>query len=330
MLDVTQVDMRRRDFMAAAGAAAAWPLGAGAQQPGKTRRMALVHSGIAADKLTEAAGPLWIRRLFEELRRLGYAEGKNLIVERYSAEGSGARFAGMAAEVATAKPDVIVNNDNTLTKALLDATSTIPIVAITTDPVAAGLIASLARPGGNLTGVSVLAGEGLVSKRLQILREAAPTASKVGFLQNAGLQPEAAQLRLVPRVLTEIDDTHIRDAFDALSKQGVRAVVVGDGGSLLARSALIIALAAEHRLPAIYPYRDYALTGGLIAYAPDLGELAKRMASDVAEIFRGARPGEIPYFLPTKFELVLNLKTAKTLGLVMPTNLLALADEVIE
>jgi putative tryptophan/tyrosine transport system substrate-binding protein len=324
--------MRRRDFMAAAGgaAAAAWPLGVRAQQPGKTRRLALVHSGLPANTLTETAGPFWVRRLFEELRRLGYTEGKNLVVERYSAEGSGARFAGMAAEVVSGKPDVIVNNDNALTKAMLAATSTIPIVAITTDPVAAGLIASLARPGGNLTGVSVLAGEGLVSKRLQILREAAPATSKVGFLQNAGLQPEAAQLRLVPLVLTEVDDTHIRDAFDALSKQGVGAVMVSDGGSLLARSALIIALAAQHRLPAIYPYRDYALAGGLIAYAPDLGELAKRMASDVSEIFRGAKPGDIPYFLPTKFELLINLKTAAALGLTMPTNLLALADEVIE
>jgi putative tryptophan/tyrosine transport system substrate-binding protein len=323
--------MKRRNFLAlAGGAAAGWPLGVRAQQAAKTRRMALVHSGLPANTLTEAAGPFWIRRLFEELRRLGYVEGRNLVVERFSAEGSGARFPALAAEVASAKPDVIVNNDNTLTRAMLAATSTIPIVAITTDPVAAGLIASLARPGANLTGVSVLAGEGLLSKRLQILREAAPTAIKVGFLQNAGVQPEAAQLPLIPKVLTEVDDTHIRDAFEALSKQGVGAVVVGDGGSLLARSALIVGLAAQHRLPAIYPYRDYALAGGLIAYAPDLGELAKRMASDVSEIFRGAKPGEIPYFLPTKFELLINLKSAKTLGLTIPTNLLALADEVIE
>ncbi len=323
--------MKRRDFMAlAGGAAAAWPLSVQAQQSAKARRLALVHSGIAANKLTEAAGPFWIRRLFEELRRLGYAEDKNLVVERYSAEGSGARFASLSAEVASSKPDVIVNNDNSLTKALLAATSTIPIVAITTDPVAAGFITSLARPGGNLTGVSVLAGPGLISKRLQILREAAPTATKIGFLQNAGYQTEAVQLQLITSALNEVDDTHLRDAFQALSQQGVGAVMVSDGGSLLARSMLIIELAQQHRLPAIYPYRDYALAGGLLAYAPDLGELAKRMASDVAEIFRGTKPGEIPYFLPTKFELLINLKTAKMLGLVMPTNLLALADEVIE
>jgi putative tryptophan/tyrosine transport system substrate-binding protein len=212
----------------------------------------------------------------------------------------------------------------------LATTSTIPIVAITTDPVAAGFIASLARPGGNLTGVSVLAGPGLLSKRLQILREAAPSANKIGYLQNSGVQSEASQLKLIPHVLSEVDETHLKSAFEALSKQGVSAVMVSDGGSLLARRALIVELAAKYRLPAIYPYRDYVEVGGLVAYAPELGELGKRMASNVHQIFGGTKVGEIPYFLPTKFQLTINLKTAKALGLNLPTTLLALADEVIE
>ncbi len=323
--------MLRRKFVSlVAGAVVGGPSLGRAQQSQKQRRIAFVHSGIAVDKLTEATGPLWVRAFHAELRRLGYAEGTNLVVERYSADGSSARFAPVAAEVVARKPDAIIANHNPLVKAFLEATTTIPIVGITTDPIATGLIASLARPGGNLTGVSVIAGPGILSKRLQILREAVPKAHKVAYLQSSGLEAEAAGLALEGKMLAEVNEAQLRDAFTEMADRKVDALLISDGGSFLAQSPLIVELAAKHRLAAIYPYRDYAEHGGLVAYAPELGELAKRMASDVAEILKGAKPGEIPYYQPTKFELVINLKTANALGLVVPPTLLALADAVIE
>jgi putative tryptophan/tyrosine transport system substrate-binding protein len=173
--------MRRRDFAGAlllAGAARrAW-----AQQPGMQHRIAFVHSGIPADQLTETAGPFWVRRFFETLRGLGYAEGANLVVERYSAEGRFDRFAALAAAVVSRNPDVIVMNLNALVNAFGAATATIPIVAIVEDPIRSGLVKSLARPGGNLTGVSIDAGFKVYSKELDILKEAIPSAAKVAYL----------------------------------------------------------------------------------------------------------------------------------------------------
>ena len=175
--------MRRREFLGVlGGAAAVWPLEARAQQPKKQRRIAFVHSGIPADRLTESAGPFWVRRFYETLRGLGDAEGDNLVVERYSAEGRSERFAALAAEVVSRNPDVIVSNLNDLVKAFAAATAAIPIVGITGDPIAVGLVTSLAHPGGNLTGVSVDAGVEIFAKRLQILKEAIPSAVKVAYL----------------------------------------------------------------------------------------------------------------------------------------------------
>src|SRR5450631_1817474 len=175
--------MKRRQFLAViGGGVAGWPLVTSAQQPRKQHRLAFVHSGIPTDKLTAAAGPFWIRRFYETLERLGHSEGGNLVVERYSAEGHSDRFAALTAEVVSRKPDVIVSNLNELVKTFLAATATIPIVGITSDPIASGLVASLARPGGNLTGVSVEAGPEIIAKRLQIMKEALPSAAKVAYL----------------------------------------------------------------------------------------------------------------------------------------------------
>src|SRR5450631_906009 len=174
--------MRRRNFIGIIGGATAWPLVASAQQPRKQHRLAFVHSGIPADKLTATAGPFWVRRFFETLERLGHNEGGNLVVERYSAEGHSDRFAALTAEVVSRKPDVIVSNLNALVKTFLAATATIPIVGITSDPIAGGLITSLAHPGSNLTGVSVEAGPEIIAKRLQIMKEAIPSAAKVAYL----------------------------------------------------------------------------------------------------------------------------------------------------
>ena len=168
-------DIERRQFISALGGATVWPLAARAQQPQKQHRIAFVHSGIPADQLTETTGPFWVRRVYEALRELGDAEGGNLVVERYSAEGRSDRFAALVAAVVSRKPDVIIVNLNDLVKAFAAATATIPIVAIVGDPIAGGLVTNLAHPGGNITGVSVNAGIEIYGKRLQILKETMPS-----------------------------------------------------------------------------------------------------------------------------------------------------------
>src|SRR5450759_1681211 len=333
--------MQRREFLGVlGGATAAWPLAARAQQPKKQHRIAFVHSGIPADRLTESAGPFWVRRFYETLRGLGYAEGDNLVVERYSAEGRSDRFAALAAEVVSRNPDVIVSNLNDLVKAFAAATATIPIVGITRDPIAAGLLTSLAHPGGNLTGVSIDAGIEIVAKRLQILKEAMPQAAKVAYLLSNAWDDkmgssyrEAGQrlgIGLVGNFLPEVDEAQLRRSFAEMAQQQFDAALVDEGGSFLAHRALIAELAEKYRLPVIYPYRDYVDLGGLMAYAPDLGELARRLANDVHQILNGAKPGDIPFYQPTKFQLIVNLKAARALGLEIPAALVARADEVID
>jgi putative tryptophan/tyrosine transport system substrate-binding protein len=332
--------MERRTFITLLGATA-WPFAASAQQPRKQHRLAFVHSGIPADKLTAAAGPFWVRRFFDTLDRLGHSEGGNLVVERYSAEGHSDRFDALTAEVVSRKPDVIVSNLNPLIKTFLAATATIPIVGITSDPVASGLIASLARPGGNLTGVSVEAGTEIIAKRLQILKEAIPSAARVAYLLSNSRPDgvdgdsyhEAARrlgIVLTESFLSQVDEAQLRRSFAEMAEQRTDAMLLDGSGSFLAFRALLVELAAKSRIPVVYPYRDYVEQGGLMAFAPDLGELAERMASDVHQIFEGAKAADIPFYLPSKFQLLINLKTAKTIGLEMPATLVARADEVIE
>jgi putative ABC transport system substrate-binding protein len=334
--------VKRREFIALLGGATALPIVARAQQPRKQHRLAFVHSGIPADKLTAAAGPFWVRRFFETLDRLGYSEGGNLVVERYSAEGRSDRFAALAAEVVSRKPDIIVSNLNELVKTFLAATSTIPIVGITSDPVAGGLIASLARPGGNLTGVSVEAGPEIIAKRLQIMKEAMPSVAKVTYLLSnsrpGGVDGDSYRREAAGRLgivltesfLSQVDEAQLRRSFAEMAEQRTDAMLLDGSGSFLAFRALLVELAAKSRIPVVYPYRDYVDQGGLMAFAPDLGELAERMASDVHQIFEGAKAADIPFYLPSKFQLIVNLKTAKTIGLEMPATLVARADEVIE
>jgi putative ABC transport system substrate-binding protein len=333
--------MRRRDFLGVlSGAAVAFPFGASAQQAQKQRRIAFVHSGIPADLLTESAGPFWVRRFYQTLRELGDTEPGHLVVERYSAEGRSERFAALAAAVVSRNPDVILTNSNSLVKTFTMATATIPIVGITGDPIAAGLVTSLAHPGGNLTGVSIDAGFEIVSKRLQILKEAVPRAIKVAYLlsnawddRTMSSYREAGQrlgMALTGNILPEVDDARLRRIFAEMAQQNFDAVLVDEGGSFLALRALIVELAEKHRLPVIYPYRDYVDLGGLITYAPDLGELAQRLANDVHQILNGAKAGDIPFYQPSKFQLLINLKAAKILDLTVPSSLLLRADEVIE
>lgn len=337
--------MRRRKFIGFVGAAAVsaplWPFAVSAQQPRKQHRIAFVHSGIPADKLTAAAGPFWVKRFFETLERLGHSEGGNLVVERFSAEGQSDRFAALVAEVVGRKPDVIVSNLNPLIKIFLGASATIPVVGITSDPIAGGLIASLARPGGNLTGVSVEAGPEIIAKRLQILKEAMPSATKVTYLlansRPRGIDGESYQaakqqlgLVLTERLLSQVDEAQLRQSFADMAERRTDAMLLDGSGSFLAFRALLVELAAQNHIPVVYPFRDYVEQGGLMAFAPDLGELAERMASDVHLILDGAKAADIPFYQPSKFQLIVNLKAAKTIGIEMPATLVARADEVIE
>jgi ABC-type uncharacterized transport system substrate-binding protein len=334
--------MRRRDFIGGFGAvSAAFPFAARAQLH-KQHHIAFVHSGIPADQLTEATGPFWVRRFYETLRGLGHSEGGDLVVERYSAEGRYERFAPLAAAVIGRNPEVIVVNLNGLVKAFAEATTTIPIVAITGDPIAGGLTTSLAHPGRNLTGVSIDAGAGIVAKRQQILKEAIPSAVKVAYLLSTQIASDSSPglsyretaeqlgIALARNFLLEVDDAQLRRTFAEMKQQQFDAVLVDEGGSFLAHRALIVELAEKYRLPVIYPYRDYVDLGGLMTYGPELGELAQRLANDVHQILGGAKPGDIPYYQPNKFQLIINLKAARKLGLELPSRLMAQADEVIE
>jgi putative ABC transport system substrate-binding protein len=329
--------MRRRDF-AAGLLLAAIARSVPAQQPGKQYRIALVHPTIPANQLTEKGGTFY-QLFFVELHRSGYTEGGNLIVERYSAEGHPDRFADLAREIVNRNPDLIAVIGNDFATVFNAATRTIPILAIMIDPIRTGTVASLAHPGGNITGISLDAGFEIYGKRLQILKELLPAASRVGFLavRDEWDSPGGLALRdtargldisLIDISLLDVDPSAIRRAFAEMPQQRLDAVLVGQ--ILYRYRQLIPELAEQARLPAIYPYREFVEAGGLIGYAPDFTDLARRFAQQVREILNGAKPADIPIYQPTKFELVINLKTAKALGLEVPPTLLARADEVIE
>ena len=272
---------------------------------------------------------------------MGYVEGENIVVQRYSAEGHQDRFASLAREVVTIEPDLIVMNYSVLARAFQAATSTIPLIGIVADPVRNGLVASLAHPGGNFTGVSVDAGAGLQGKRLQLLKELAPSIQRVAYHGTpvewngpAGQELRAAGSHLgltVFGVLSEqIGPQELRRLFHDAIRERADAAVVSAGGFFLAHRQLIVELAAANRLPAMYAFREIIEVGGLAAYGPDLGEAAERLASQVDQVLKGAKPGDVPVHQASKFALVINITTARALGLDIPPTLLARADEVIE
>src|SRR5882724_10674591 len=334
--------MTRREFITLlGGAAVAWPLAARAQQPATKPRIAIFHPAIPTTLLTETGGGSAWRAFFSELRRLGYVEGENLIIERYSAEGHHERYADLARDIVTSKPDLIVTGTNPVVIAFKAATSTIPIVTFMLDPLKAGLVTNLAKPGGNLTGITLDAGIEIWGKRLEILKEAVPSTAKAAFLgmrdgwegsfgqflRDAGGRLGISLISMLPQ---EGTPSEIERVFAEMGQQRPDAVLVSGEGDLYAHRQLIAELAQKNRLPAMCPYRDYVDAGGLMAYAVDLAELLRRMADDVHQILKGSKPGDIPIYQPTKFELLINLKTAKALGLTLPPALLALAAEIIE
>ena len=305
------------------------PLAASAQQPpGKSYRIGLL--GDVPSFLDEA--------FRQGLRELGYVEGQNIAIEHRSPEFKYERLPGLAADLVRLKMDVIVAASPAATEAAKRATSTIPIVfTVSGDPVADGLVASLARPGGNITGLATISPE-LLGKQLEILKSVAPKVSRVAVLQNPNThrgvlrQAEGAAraLGVQLQILEARTPSEIDAAFAAMSSQRADGILVLRDAVFRAQRAQITALAAKNRLPAVYGLREEAEVGGLVAYGASVPQLYRRAATYVDKILKGAKPGDLPVEQPTKFELVINLKTAKALGLTIPPSLLLRADQVIE
>jgi putative tryptophan/tyrosine transport system substrate-binding protein len=334
--------MRRREFIGLVGGAVALPLAARAQQPaGGSKRLAICSPSEPTALMYEHSDNRYYGALFAELRRLGQVEGQNLVVERYGREKSVSGLAAMVAEVIRSNPDVIyvIPPGAPLFKRETDK---IPLVALTGDPVAAGLVQSLARPGGNLTGVSVDTGPTIYGKRIALLREIFPAMSKLCCIairpqwENVMGAPlrtacDAAGIGLVSSLIDPPSSEAVyRDAIAQASRDGANAIMVADNPDTLQNRALIVGLIGAAGIPAMYSLPEFVDAGGLIAYSFDLVELNKRAANDIDAILRGANPGDIPYYQASKFELSINLKTAKALGLTVPATLLASADKVIE
>jgi len=333
--------MRRREFLITLVLSATIPC-AHAQQPGKLYRIAIVHPSAPLAEMTDT-GNRRFSALFKELRRLGYAEGQNIVVERYSGAGRTEHYSELANEVVRHKPDLILTISSRMVVNFKAATTAIPIVGLMADPVAFGIVESLAHPGGNITGICTDAGPEIMGKRLDLLREAAPGTSRAGFLASrsvwespfgvAGLQ-EAAQrmgISLIgPPLEGALQEKEYRRVFEAMLQGHADALIVSDQVENFTYRGLIVELAATSRLPTIYPYREQVEVGGLMAYAPDLLDVYRRAAGYVDQILKGTKAGEIPIYLAVKFNLVVNMKAAKAIGLTIPPSLLLRADEVIE
>jgi putative ABC transport system substrate-binding protein len=332
--------MRRREFIAFIGGGVMLPLSARAQQSTKVYRIAILHPLWPVAELTESSSNRFWRELFLEIRRLGYVEGKNLVIERYSGEGRADIYPKLARDVATSNPNLILAFTNRMVVPLKEATSTISIVAMTTDPVKFGFVSSMSRPGGNITGVSIDAGLEIWGKRLELFREVVPKISKLAILglrqstDAASMQAAAEKAGIAvvgPAFLEDTSEAEYRRVFAFISQEGADALFVDSSPELITKAQLIGDLAKKHRLPAIYPFRSYVEDGdGLMAYGVDFVELFHQAARTMDKVLRGEKPGDIPYYQPTKFELVINQKAAKHIGLAISGSLLARADDVIE
>ena len=325
--------MRRREFIALVGGAAVWPVAAGAQQPGKVPTIGFLGGDTAA------AMAQWTAAFVARLRELGWVEGRTVAIEYRWAEGSSDRLADIAAEFVRRKVDVIVTHSAEPVLAAKQATSVIPIVfGAAADPVGSGLVASLARPGGNVTGLSVQFTD-LAGKRLELLREVVPNLRRLAIMANVGAPGAVLEVREVQaaaRTLgVEATTSEIRrvediaPAFEAL-KDRAEVLYVASDPLINTNRLRITTLALTARLPTVYAFREYVEAGGLMSYGANFPDLFRRAADYVDKILKGAKAGDLPVEQPTKFELVINLKTAKALGLTVPPTLLARADEVIE
>jgi putative ABC transport system substrate-binding protein len=286
-----------------------------------------------------SAAPSIDPAFLEGLRYLGYVDGKNIVVEPRSAEGKLDRLSELAEDLVSLKVDIIVTQGTPAAQAAKKATSTIPIVMATSgDPVGSGLVASLARPGGNITGLSLLATD-VETKRLELLKELAPKISRVAYLSNPATVPEMIAFKTLqsvgPALKVTVQLVEMRgpedfeSAFTAMVRERANAAMVPSNSSYIPHRHEIVVLAAKHRLPVAYGYGEFSEAGGLMSYGVSIADLFRRAATHVDKILKGAKPADIPVEQPTKFELVINLRAAKQIGLTIPPNVLARADKVI-
>jgi putative ABC transport system substrate-binding protein len=331
------LDMRRREFITLlGGAAAAWPLGASAQQGERIRRIGMLMSQAADDPEGQAR----LEAFLLALQQLGWIDGRNLRIDTRWAAASADDNRKYAAELVALAPDVILVPGSLALAALQQATRTVPIVfTFATDPVGSGSVQSLARPGGNTTGFMQFE-YSLSGKWLELLKEIAPGITRAAVIRDHATPSGSAQFAVIQAVASllrvVVSPVGLRDT-DEIERAVADFVHSRNGGLIVTGSALatrhrnlIIALAARYKLPAVYPARFFVTGGGLVSYGPDLVDQYRRVAGYVDRILKGEKPGDLPVQAPTKYELVINLKTAKALGLEVPPTLLARADEVIE
>jgi putative tryptophan/tyrosine transport system substrate-binding protein len=327
------LDLRRRQFLTLLGGAAAWPLAARAQQA------AMPVVGFLRDA-TAAGSEFMVNGLRKGLAEAGFVEGHNLTIDYAWSEGQSVRLSTLAAELVGRNVSVIVSSSNNATSAAKAATSTIPVVfAINNDPVASGLVASLNRPGGNLTGVSYLTSE-LGAKRLGLMHEMVPRVTDFAVLAHptyptsapfiSDIEAAARSLGFRIEVFNASTESEIDTAFAGVSARGLGALLIAGNTLFTSRREHISVLAARYALPTMYTVREFANAGGLICYGANLTDAYRLVVGYAVRILKGEKPADLPVMQPTKFELALNLKAAKALGLALPDRLLALADEVIE
>jgi putative tryptophan/tyrosine transport system substrate-binding protein len=331
------LDMRRREFITLlSGTAVAWPLAARAQQRERMRRIGVLNTLAADDPIAQARNGAFL----QGLQQLGWTIGRNVELDARWAAGDADRLRRYAAELAALAPDVILATGNAATAPLLQATRTVPIVfVIVPDPVGAGFVDSLGRPGGNATGF-ISFEYGLSAKWGELLKEIAPGVMRAAVLRDPALASGPGQFAAIqsmaPSLGVEVSPVNVRDAPEieravaAFARSANGGLIVTGSALVAVHRHLIIALAARHKLPAIYVERSFAAAGGLMSYGPDFVDQYRRAAAYVDRILKGEKPADLPVQAPTKYELVINLKAAKALGIEVPPTLLARADEVIE
>ena len=328
--------MSRREFITLLGGAAAWPLAARAQQSGPTRRIGVLMNLTADDPMT----PVRVTAFAQGLQELGWIAGRNVRIDYRWGAGDPDLFRKYATELVALGPDVIVGSTTSIVRELQRATPALPIVFVgVIDPVGGGLVASLARPGGNATGFALFE-YGMSGKWLELLKEIAPRSTRVAVIRDPTATGGSGQLAAIqvvaPSFGVELSPVDTRDAdgieraVSALARETNAGLIVTGSTSALAHRELIINLVARYPLPAIYPFRPFVAGGGLAYYGADSADQFRRAAGYVDRILKGEKPADLPVQAPTKYELVINLKTAKALGLTVPPTLLARADEVIE
>lgn len=328
--------MKRREFIAGLGSAVAWPVMARAQQGERMRRIGVLVPGSTEETDVQAR----IAALRQSLSELGWTDGYNVHIEYRYGGGNVERIRGYATEMVALAPDVILTNASAALALLLQATRSVPIVFVgVVDPVGAGFVNSLSRPGGNVTGFTLFEYD-LSAKWLELLKQIAPAVTRVAVLRDPAIASGAGQFAVIQSVArtfaVELTPVNLREAKEiehaitSFAREPTGGLIVTASTMTLVHRNLIIALAARHKLPAIYYRRLFASSGGLISYGTDPVDQTRQAAAYVDRILKGEKPADLPVQAPTKYELAINLKTAKALGLTVPPTLLARADEVIE